>query len=287
MMKRRSFLYYSLLFIAGCSTAAKNPPSASLPPLRFAVTDIREREELETLYGDFRGALEEVLETPIEFVLISSYTAPAVALKSGEVDLAFTGPSEYVVIRSRTNAVPMIALTRPGYYSLIAVPKDSPIKTVADLKGKTMAMKSLGSTSGHLGPTKILISAGLEPKTDLEIKMLGEEGAIAALKNGEVDAWGGSAIIYKKELQDDANSFPILIEGPPLPNDVFVAGSTLTSEMVAEIRDRIDANKEKLVQIIARSEKRFAKSEFVSVKDEDYDPIRDAYKALGKDEYFF
>ncbi|MGL5062694.1 MAG: PhnD/SsuA/transferrin family substrate-binding protein [Microcoleus sp.] len=188
-MTRRLFIWHLLLFVTGC-TVTRVPNSVKsdrIAKIRFAIADGNTLEKLKADYELFRVALAETLGAEIDFVPLESQVAAAIELKQGRVDLLLAGPSEYVIARSRTNAVPVVSITRPGYYSVIAVPPNSEIKTVADLRGKTIAMSDIGSTSGHLGPTQILIEAGLDPKTDVKIQMLGDEGSIAALKNGKVD----------------------------------------------------------------------------------------------------
>lgn len=288
-MKRRAFLRYSLMFVGSCFAACSqsNSSNQSIPKLTLAITDVREEEDLKALYEAFRSVLSETLKTEIEFFPVESYTNPAIALKSGDLDLAFTGPSEYVIISSRTNAIPILSMTRPEYRSVLVVPAGSPIKRTADLKDKTIAMKSVGSTSGHLGPTKLLLDGGLDPKTDVNIVFLGEEGAIEALRNGEVDAWGGSGIVYDQELQDETDAFSMLVEGPPLPNDVFVASSGVELAVIEQIKERMLANKTELVAAISRYETRYTGSELVIAKDEDYDPIREVYTAIGQGDFIF
>ena len=291
-MKRRNFLSYFLLLIAGCASATSNSKSTSsnldadVPDtLRFTVTDTQGLEQLQRDYGGLRTALEEVLEKKIEFVPFESYIAAAAALQSDQVDFVFTGPSEYVVMSARTNAVPIIGITRLNYYPVICVSANNKIKSVAQLKGKKIAMWKVGSTSGHLGPTKLLIDAGLNPKSDLEILMLGSKG-LPALQKGEVDAWGGSSVKYEKFLKDEGlseSALPLIEKGALFPNDLFVASSRLDSRVVKKIGDRMMKNQDKLLQsLLSVEEGKFQGSKLVSVNDIDYNQFREVYKLVGQ-----
>lgn len=80
-MHRRQLIYNIFLFIASCTTT-KNYNSSSkdstvtLPKtLRFTVTDDKTLEEIERSFGSFKIALEQVLETKIEFVAVKNYIA--------------------------------------------------------------------------------------------------------------------------------------------------------------------------------------------------------------------
>lgn len=294
-MKRRNLLFYSFLFLVGCTagnTNKNNPFAQSVTTkpekLRVSITDVKGIDELERDYGALRSSLAEILEQKIEFVPVQNYLAAVVALQESQVDLVLTGPSEYVVIRSRTNATPVIAISRPHYYSLICVRADSNIKYVGELKGKKIAMWDVGSTSGHLGPTKFLIEAGLDPKSDVKVEMMRSEG-LSALNKGEIDAWGGSAVKYENFIKENnltEKDLPVLTKGPHLPNDLFVAGSQLNLEFVEQLRQRLLNNQTKLINSLSVvQEGKFIGSKLEPAKDSDYDMIREVYKAIGQGEF--
>lgn len=292
-MKRRHFVGLSLLFVASCSTTVNqsNRSSSNLTvsepeTLEFAVTDVKGAEDLQQNYQTFRTVIEKVLEKKIEFFPVDNYITAAVALQSGQLKLALTGPSEYVIMRARTNAVPIIAITRPDYHSLILVRANSEIKSAAQLKRKTIAMWEAGSTSGHLGPSKILLEAGLNPQSDFKISMLGKKG-LQALKKGEVDALGIGATRYKNLLKSDGLSdseFRLIATGQPLPNDLLVASSNLPNTLVEKIRDRLVKNQDKLIEalLVGKFNAKYKGAKMMPANDSDYNMIREVYKAIGQ-----
>ncbi|MEG4351218.1 phosphate/phosphite/phosphonate ABC transporter substrate-binding protein [Microcoleus sp. LAD1_D5] len=296
-MKRRHFVGLSLLFVASCSTTVNqsNRSSSNLTlsepeTLEFAVTDVKGAEDLQQNYQAFRTVLGEVLEKKIELFPVDNYIEAAVALQSGQLKLALTGPSEYVIMRARTNAVPIIAITRPDYHSIIAVPANSEIKSAAQLKGKTIAMWEIGATGGHLSPIKILMDAGLNPQSDFKISMLGEKG-LQALKKNQVDALGIGVNRYNDLLKIDglsANDFRIIATGKPLPSDLFVASSNLPNTLVEKIRHRLVENQEKLIQaiLVGKANDKYQGAKLVPANDSDYNIIREVYKAIGQGNVF-
>ena len=288
-MKRRNFLWYSLLFVAGCSSAINQ--SLTFPEkLRFAVTDVQGLEPLERDYSTFKIALEEALDTKIEFFSVENFTAAAPALLSNQVDLVLAGPSEYIILNARAKAIPIVSITRPEYHSVIVVRGDSQIKSLEQLKGKTIAMRSVGSTAGYLGINKLLMDAGLQPQSDFQVVILGDEG-MKALQNGEVDACGLSSFGYEIFLSTDGSSekdFPVIATGADLPNDVFVVNYTMNAELVEEMRSRMLSNKDKLIQALLTNEffvNRFKNSEIIEAYDSDYESLRKVYQAIGQGEF--
>lgn len=284
-MKRRKLIGCAILFMASCSVAINN-----LGPekLRFAVTDVHRIEELERDFGPFRKTLEQVLERKIEFVPVANFTDAIPALRSDRIDLVMAGPAEYVLLNARTKAVPVIAVTRPNYYSVFAVRADSKISSLVQLKGKKIGMWKVGSTAGHLGTTKLLIDAGLNPQSDFEVAMLGKK-CMQALKNGEVDACALSIFNYQDLLASEAASardFPLIAQGGPLPNDVFVANGLLDTDFIAYMRSAMIDNQEKLLEslLATPANDRFKGGQIVAANDADYNMIREAYQAIGQGE---
>jgi phosphonate transport system substrate-binding protein len=291
-MKRRYFIQYSLLFVGGCASATQTDLSRSAKPekLRLAITDAHGMEELKRHYDPFRRALSEVLELPIEFYPVENFTAAGSALHLNLVDLVLAGPSEYVVVHARTNAVPVVELTRPGYRTQIVVRGDSGIKSLEQLNGKTIAMREVGSTSAHLGSTKLLMDAGLNPQVDYTPVMLGKEG-FNALKNGKVDAWSASTFTYKRTLEQEELSeaeFPAIATGPLLPNDIFVANSQLDPTLIEYMRSQMLEHQDKLMPtllVTPNLASRFQNSKIIPANDDHYNMIREAYKATGQGDF--
>ena len=77
---------------------------------------------------------------------------------------------------------------RPGSFSVYwAVKDDSPIKTVADLKGKTVGISAIGG--GTQGPFNLTLrKAGLEPDKDVKLVEVSFPLSEEALRSGRVDA---------------------------------------------------------------------------------------------------
>jgi ABC-type nitrate/sulfonate/bicarbonate transport system substrate-binding protein len=76
---------------------------------------------------------------------------------------------------------------RPGSFSVYwAVKDDSPIKTVADMKGKSVGTNVFGS--GILGPMFLLLRKnGLDPQNDIRMVETGFPGSEDAIRTGRVD----------------------------------------------------------------------------------------------------
>jgi phosphate/phosphite/phosphonate ABC transporter binding protein len=139
--------------------------------------------------GSFVG---EAVDANVEVTTEASYESFESALKAGKYDLANAGP--YLCHAVRDTYEPIAKLERQGsptYFGIIFTLRRSAIRSLADLKGKTIGLVSEKSTSGGLYPQLALIEAGLKPGVDVKIEWLGGHAKVAeAVKAGRVDAGG-------------------------------------------------------------------------------------------------
>src|SRR3977135_383048 len=120
-------------------------------------------------------------------------TAPMTqALAAGALDCATQAPLSLAngVVGGNLKAyiVAQHVFEKPGGFSVYwAVKDDSPIKTIADLKDKTVGISVIGGgTSGPFG--RVLAKNGIEPKKDIKLVEVGFAVSEDALRQGRVDA---------------------------------------------------------------------------------------------------
>jgi len=107
------------------------------------------------------------------------------ALGAGAIDLGSVGDTPPIFAQSGGSDLVYAAAT-PSAEHAVLVPKDSPIKSLADLKGKKIAVGK--GSSAHNVAIKALALAKLTPK-DVELVYLAPADATAAFNGGKVDAW--------------------------------------------------------------------------------------------------
>ncbi|UTR05958.1 PhnD/SsuA/transferrin family substrate-binding protein [Alkalihalobacillus sp. LMS6] len=252
--------------------------------LRFADTGLEGLEELQREFGPFKDALEEVLDLEIEFFAVNDRIIGATALEYDQVDVLLAGPSEYAQIKSVVpDAEPIVGIERADYHAAIIVHEDSEYETLDDIKGASIAMKDAGSTSGHIGPSQILIEAGFDLDQDVSIQLL--DGArIEAFKNHDVDVLATGIKDYQQMIEEDGDGkYRLLAEGEPLPNDVFVASPALDDAFVEELTAAILENQDVILSSILETGEndKYMEGQFVDAEDSDYDSMREAYRVLG------
>ena len=253
--------------------------------IKFGVTDITGLESLQTEYGDFVKALEDVTGDKIKFFPVNSRTAAVEALANAHVDYILTGPAEYIVFRARAKAVPVVAWQRLDYFTQIVTLNGNGIQTIADLRGKKVAFGDIGSTSTHLGPAQLFASAGMMPNVDYEALNIHRNVAVEALLRGDIDAFAvGSSHLINIRAKFPGAGLRVAGRGPDLPNDVLVAGAHVPSSEVERIRRAFVENAEKLMSAAVKGEenKKYIGGAFIpNVSDADYEYVRQAYITVG------
>jgi sulfonate transport system substrate-binding protein len=137
-----------------------------------------------------RGILEERLK-PLGYTVtwkeFPSGPQLLEGIKAGAIDFAHSGDAPPIFAQAA--GTPLLYIghepAAPKGEAII-VPKDSPIKTVADLKGKKIALNK--GSNVHYLLVRALDKAGLK-YTDVELVYLPPAGGRAAFEKGDVDAW--------------------------------------------------------------------------------------------------
>ncbi|MFN7597729.1 MAG: phosphate/phosphite/phosphonate ABC transporter substrate-binding protein, partial [Cereibacter sp.] len=154
--------------LMGAAVAVLGASAVSAETWSIAVTDVEGLERLQAEWGPFKAALETATGQTFEFFPVSSRTAAAEALRGETVDFVITGPAEYIVINTLTEATPLIGFGRPDYRCAIIVRAESGIDSMEDLRGKTVAFGDIGSTSNMLCPMQLMADYGVNPVNDIE-----------------------------------------------------------------------------------------------------------------------
>ncbi|WP_418129080.1 ABC transporter substrate-binding protein [Variovorax sp. 278MFTsu5.1] len=146
--------------------------------------------------GDQKGGLRALLEAAggleglnydIQWSEFPAAAPLAEALNAAAVDSGPIGDAPLIFALAAGTRVKAIGANRSDSYgTAVLVRPDSPLKTAADLKGKSVATNR--GSIGHYVTLKAITSAGLKPE-DVNLRFLAPADAKLALTQGSVDAW--------------------------------------------------------------------------------------------------
>jgi NitT/TauT family transport system substrate-binding protein len=128
--------------------------------------------------------------------------------------------------------------------NVIIVMPNSPIKSMADMKGKKFAIsnpKSLGEMTAVIAAEKV----GLDPKTVQRVALGNLSGALTALENGVVDATSIPGILFL--MRGGESKYRVIMgpkDLPALPPAVGIATGDLMKKNPDKLRSILAARRE-------------------------------------------
>jgi sulfonate transport system substrate-binding protein len=155
-----------------------------------------------------QGLIEKEFEkdgTKVRWVQTLGSNKALEFLNAGSIDLGSTAGSAALVARINGNPIKSIYVySRPEWTALVTR-KDTGIKSVADLKGKSVAVTR--GTDPHIFLVRALADAKLTDK-DVRFVLLQHPDGRTALIRGDVDAWAGlDPMMAAAELDEGAQLF--------------------------------------------------------------------------------
>lgn len=163
-----------------------------------AVTEAVDWSQVKLILGDQAKGLRTVVDASkafdgipyqVEWANFQGAAPLFEALRAGAVDLAPAGDTPVLAAATGGTPLRIVAVRRSQGRSVgILVPQDSAIKTVADLKGRSVSISSArGSVSQYL-LIRALENAGVK-ESDVKIGFVMPTDALSAFHAGKIDAW--------------------------------------------------------------------------------------------------
>lgn len=149
---RKFVVYLFLSFVFPISIYAQQP-------LKIGVAAMISPKETVKFYKEIVDYIGKKMEIPVEMVQKESYDEMDKLLERGEVNIAFICSGPYVKNKEKFGVELLVApqsYGKPFYHAYIIVHKDSPIKSLTDLKGKSFAFTDPKSNTGKLVPTYMI-----------------------------------------------------------------------------------------------------------------------------------
>jgi sulfonate transport system substrate-binding protein len=137
--------------------------------------------------GNLAEKLKPLGVSSVEWTEFQSGPPIMEALNAGSIDIARTGDAPPVIAQAANAPLVYVGGSAPkNKSSAVLVKEDSPIKTIADLKGKIVAFAK--SSSANYFIVRVLESGGVKWE-DIKPAYLSPADARSAFEQGSVDAW--------------------------------------------------------------------------------------------------
>ena len=264
-----------------------NAPSAFADTLKLKF-GLYTAEKPSKLVRQFRPVLNEVENkykeltgkpVAIKIVIVNNYVLGQDNLANGTVDFSRMGPASYIAVKRRSSGISVIAMEsrrgKKSFYGIIAVPSDSSIQKLADLKGKRFAFGNESSTIGRYLSQWLLVQNGIRASDLADYKYLGRHDLVGtAIAAKKFDAGALKESTYNTLVAKGYNIRQIaMFENVTQP---WIAAAHLPKKTIAEIRSSL------LGITNASALKALKTGPFMKGSDMDYNPIREAISQNSK-----
>ncbi len=233
-------------------------------------------EKLTAMTAPLIQHLSKELQQPVELRLTENFSSYENQIMKGAIAIGYENPLVYVNIAEKHEVLATGMQGKGGdkFRGLVIARPDSGIKSLADLKGKTVMMVGKTSAGGYLSQKLSLQEIGLDVKQDctlVEAADNRQENVIISVSIGDVDAGFIQEGAYN--VADDfikPNSIKKVVETAWLPNWALSVNKTLPQKQKNIIREAvvIKLNKDDAVL------KAMELTGFKASSDADYDVIR-------------
>ena len=240
-MRSTSFSFARRLLLA-CAVLAFGSAAQAQQVFRITAIPDESPTELARKAAPLVKYLEGKLGMKVEFTPVTDYAAAVETLANKQVDMAWFGGFTFVQAQQRSGGkvIPLVQRAEDEKFRSVFITTEPSIKSLVDLKGKTLSFGSQSSTSGHLMPRSYLLAAGLDPDKDLRrVAYSGAHDAtVAAVASGKVDAGALNISVWEK-LVADKKVDPARVRVFYTTPTYFDYNWTVHADMPAPLREKL------------------------------------------------
>lgn len=237
------FLPVAALLVFSTFLFAPVPVHAGDRELRVAFIPLENPEKLISNVKPAMNFLEKEMGLKVRYFITLNYSAAVEAMISKKADVSFMSPLPYVLANKYLGVEAVLGEiydAKPYYYSRIFVRKESGIKRLSDLKGKTIAYVDPISSSGFMYPHDIFVRAGLvnggleKPEGGFFRRVYfagGDQQAINSMVGGFVDAAGVSQYALNLLRPEQRDQVVAIAQSARIPSHNVVVRKGLAPEI--------------------------------------------------------
>lgn len=193
MLRRQAMVAGAATFAFGLTGAR----AETLTEFRVGILGGENTQDRLTRYDAFQKLLAEHLRMPVKLFPAADYAGVMQGIAAGQLEAAGFGASGFAGAWLDCKCVEPVVVPQETdgstyYYSVMVVRADSPIKSIEDMKGRSLAFADPNSTSGYLIPSATLKTKGINLADGAYFSKTGfsgghEQGVVAVL-NKQYDA---------------------------------------------------------------------------------------------------
>jgi phosphonate transport system substrate-binding protein len=259
----------------------------TLKELRLSAIPDENPQEMLRIYTPFADYLTKEIGIPVKFTPVVDYAATVEGLAANRLDMAWYGGFTSVQAARQAKGARRIIMRKEDaeFKSHFITRKETGIRALKDLKGKTFSFGSVSSTSGHLMPRYFMLKNGVDAEKDLsKFSFSGAHDATAAwVESGRVDAGALNFLVWDKLVETkkvDTSKVGIFWTTPPYVDYVWTVRAGVdkaTIDKIVKAFLKLDYNKPEDRKLLDLHRTKG----YIPAKDEDWKGIEEAAIVAG------
>ncbi len=219
-MKRTGFI----VFLACCCLLSEGLSCCLGAEYQLSMLPRYSTEEIYKRITPLVEYLNKATGLSIKPTMTSTFDQYTKALLGGKIAIGFENPYIYVLASRNHEAVAMAVKGKDGdkFRGIIITAANSPLHSLADLKGKKIAIVGYTSAGGYLSQKLSLLQKGIDVTTDCHIEAAPEnkqENVVFSVFTGDVDAgFIRESALHKVDQFVPPGSIKVLAHTQWLPN---------------------------------------------------------------------
>ena len=212
--------------------------AASRPRITLAINEggaaNADFSETQLRYQDFVDLIAKTLRMQVVMVGVRDRNKLKNSLKKQEYELLVARPNDVPALAIRDFGYQLVATAKDSYQTLFIVTKDSPLRTIADVKGKSIVTPDAYSNMWRAAKA-MLRDANIDMSRE-QVRAMRDQAAIGwSMENGffdvgVVNSTSGVGRNWEKK------GGRVIARSRDLPNMPFIASPAISPAQVAQLR---------------------------------------------------
>jgi phosphonate transport system substrate-binding protein len=216
----------------------------ALSPFSVGVIPLEDAVVQKSKWQPMMDHISQNIGVPVEMNITTSYAALVEAQRSKFVTVGYYGALAFLFAEQQIGAVPILIDSADGmhpgaYFGILMAGKDSPVKTVQDIRGQDFTLVDPASTSGNLFPRVMLIEEGIDPNKDIKARYAGNhQNSILAVAKGQAPCGASNNLSLNSAIRNGVitpDEIVVLKESAPIPNGPYTVSPDLDPRATAKL----------------------------------------------------
>ena len=210
----------------------------------FGVNPFLEPKTIKKMYVPIIERVCSNIGIKARIIIVKSYDALSEGIEKGIIDIGWFSPFAYVNAHDRIGVKPVVTPIVNGkssYNGYIIAHKNSSIKNIKDIVGKSFAYVDKKSASGYLYARESIKNSNMNPDNIFsKVVFLGShDNVIKAVLDKEIDvgATFNEAIENFKSKGINIDTLNIISKTEDIPKDALAARIDLSDELIEKLKE--------------------------------------------------